>query len=135
MDLLDNAFRQRRVFLHKLAHIIERFLMTDSFHMIFQRLLVNSQSTENKVRFPKRQRIALNGIGVVCVFNCELLVQSFNLTLCQRSSAVQLSFFAFNLSEDAFLRLEPSVGGLFGVNRDLPAASFLVRAGDLALGA
>ena len=134
MNLLDDALCQRRVFFYKLTDIIKCFLVPYSLHVIFQRLLIYRQSSQDKISFPERQRIALYRVGVIGVFDSKLLVESLQFSFCQRSSPIQFLFLTINLRKYAFFRFEPSVGRLFCVNGNLPATPFLIRPGDFTFG-
>lgn len=76
--------------------------MSYCFHVIFQRLLVDCQATQHKIRFPQGQCIALDSIGVVSVLHNEFFRQPSHFTFSKRSAGIQLSFLAINRIQQAF---------------------------------
>ena len=93
MDFLYDALRHRCIVLDKHTHKIKCFFVPNSFHMILKRLLVNGQSAKYHISLTQGECIAFDGIGVVGIFNCEFLVESFNLTGSQWTAGIQLFLF------------------------------------------
>lgn len=74
MNLLDNPFGKRLFVLHESGDEVESVFMSDDVEMVFQRLLVDSQPTQDEIRFMESKSVTLYGIGVVSVFDGELVV-------------------------------------------------------------
>ena len=97
--------------------------MSNRLHMIFQRLLINRQTAQYHICLPQGQGIALNGIGIISVFDHELLRQPFCLPLCQRSSGIQFCFLPVDALKQAFGRFVPSILRFLCLCRNPVAAS------------
>ena len=51
VNLLDDRFRKGSVILDKVADEIERIFMTDRFHVVLQRFLIDGQALQNHIGF------------------------------------------------------------------------------------
>ena len=68
--------------------VIKSFLMAYCLNMIFERFSVYHKTPQDKVGFSKRKCIAFCSVRIVCEFNGNFFLKSFQLSLCEGSSAV-----------------------------------------------
>ena len=87
---------ERYPVLYKLLYIKECIPVTNRFHMIFQRFLINGDTFQNKRGFPQSQGVAFNRIGVIGVFHHKLVTQTLKLSRSQRATMIQLLFQTIN---------------------------------------
>ena len=93
MNLLDNSLADWHIIPYQLTNVVKGFLVAYRLHMVFERFLVYRKASEYKVCFTQSECVAFNGVGIICVFNDEFLVEPCNFSLGQRSSAVKLLLF------------------------------------------
>ncbi len=101
MYLLDHSLADWNIVFYKLTHIIKGFLVSDRFHMILERLLINGQAAEHQIGLTQCQGVPFYRIGIVGILYDKFLIQSFDLTLGQRSASVKFRFFAVDLLKNA----------------------------------
>ena len=91
VDLFDNGFGERGFVLYKFLYIYKSVAMPHRLQMVFQRLAVNSETRQNQSRLPKRQRIALDRVGIIGVLHQKLITQPLQLSRGQRTPPLRLA--------------------------------------------
>lgn len=93
MDRLDGRFRQRRVVRRQVDDIVKGILEADDIEMVAQGLFGDSNAfLQDKGRLTKRQRIALDGVGIVRRLDDKFIAQPLQLGFTQRTQVAQCIF-------------------------------------------
>lgn len=76
VEFADEPFVEVCAFGDTLAEVAEGVAMANCFQVVLQRLLVDGDALEDERRFGKGEGVALNGVRVVGVFDCEFVAET-----------------------------------------------------------